>query len=85
MQGRGQGYNHWMFSKVLFFLNKDMKIKILEMSTCTPVGGLSVDLKSKPNYMFRQLAGKTTDIQTRFCFLVTFPRRRAGQCADGAL
>lgn len=52
-----------------------MEIKIL--------GGMSVELKSELNYMFRQQADQTADIQTRFCFLVTFPRGSPGQYANG--
>lgn len=33
--------------------------------------------------MFRQQADQTADIQTRFCFLVTFPRGSPGQYANG--
>lgn len=52
-----------------------MEIKIL--------GGMSVELKSELNYMFRQQADQTADIQTRFCFLVTFPGGSPGQYANG--
>lgn len=44
---------------------------------------MSIKLKSELNYMFRQQADQTTDIETRFCFLVTFPRRIPGQYANG--
>lgn len=44
---------------------------------------MSVELKSELNDMFRQQADQTTDIQTCFCFLVTFPRGSPGQHANG--
>lgn len=50
------------------------------MLMCIQIGGMSIELKSELNYMFRQQADQTTDIQTRFCF---FPRRIPGQYANG--